>query len=300
MESNMFAKEDSSNIYDIVIYIGSCGRDIDVYEYLINSIETYNVDKIPVYTSVRDEDYGDFVTRFSGRNITFLKDSDVYPTTTSSSWHKQQIIKMNFWKQNISRNILQMDSDSFFIKNFYKNDFLVNSTHPYTIMHEHKELREFFAKTDAHKVTAANETHQEYMDVSDNIRRVFGTSDIKTYWDFGHTPLIISTRVWEFLHKKYIEPNNISYEQLIEYASNDQQWYGETILVMDNFPIYPKENLFKVFHYKLDYDLFISNNRIEDLRYNYLGIVIQSNWSADGEQYKSIYDNFFDTNKYPI
>ena len=75
----MDTKEIAYNIHDIVIYIGSYINDIDVYEYLINSIETYNADKIPVYTSVKDEDYKEFVARFGGRNITFLKDSDVYP-----------------------------------------------------------------------------------------------------------------------------------------------------------------------------------------------------------------------------
>jgi hypothetical protein len=289
----------ASNIHDIVIYIGSYGRDIDVYEYLINSIETYNVDKIPVYTSVKDEDYKEFVARFGGRNITFLKDSDVYPTKVTSPWHKQQIIKMNFWKQNVAQNILQMDSDSFFIKNFYKKDFLVNSTHPYTIMHEHKELREFFVRQKMHTITSDIQTHQEYMDVSDKIRNIFGTSDIKTYWDFGHTPIIVSKKVWEFLYNQYIKPNNLTYDQLINHASNDQQWYGETILAMDNFPVYPKENLFKVFHYKSDYLEYFNNNALEDVKYNYLGVGMQSNWSRGSVYAQEVYSYFFNEQRIP-
>jgi hypothetical protein len=295
----MDTKEIAYNIHDIVIYIGSYINDIDVYEYLINSIEKYNVDKIPVYTSVRDDDYLTFVNRFKDKKVTFLKDSDVNPTKFSSPWHKQQIIKMSFWRQNVARNIIQMDSDSFFIRNFYKNDFLVNSTHPYTIMHEHKELREFFVRTAMHKPTQEGTTHQEYMDVSNKLREVFGTTNIKTYWDFGHTPIIVSRKVWQFLYDMYVEPNNLTYEKLIEYASNDQQWYGETILAMDNFPVYPKENLFKVFHYKLDFDEYMKNNTIENIKYNYLGIGMQSNWSRGTPIAQTVYSHFFNEHKEP-
>lgn len=80
----------------IGIYIGTSARDIVQYTALINSIRAYNMDDIPVYTCVNDDDFEVFVSQFKDSGIKFFRDSDVYKTTLVNSWYKQQVIKMNF------------------------------------------------------------------------------------------------------------------------------------------------------------------------------------------------------------
>jgi hypothetical protein len=92
--------------------------------YLINSIKAFNIDNIPVVTCVKDSDIDLYKNKFASYDITFIKDSDVYDTPMDNPWYKQQLIKLNFWKLNISKFILQMDSDSFFIRNFYISDLV--------------------------------------------------------------------------------------------------------------------------------------------------------------------------------
>jgi FkbM family methyltransferase len=288
----------------IGIYIGTSKRDIVQYRYLVNSIKAYNRDNIPVYTCVNDDDLEIFKAEFAEYNITFLRDSDVYPNKVQNAWYKQQLIKMNFWRTNLLDIMIQIDSDSFFIKNFYISDFVVADDVPFTVIHENKELKEFFAKHNL--FNSRNEdngdfkTNQGFSDNSAKIRDVLGTSYITAEYDYGHPPCIWSNKVWEKLYVDYIEPNNLTYEQLLEYANSEQQWYGEMLLATNLFPIYPKENFFKTFHYRENYADFIGeNNKLANIKYNYHGICLQSNWSANTQDFQNVYNEFFDAHQNP-
>lgn len=279
------------------IYIGTSARDIVQYAALINSIKAYNMDNIPVYTSVNDDDFELFTSKFKDSDITFFKDSDVYKTTLVNSWYKQQVIKMNFWRLKLVDVMIQIDSDSFFIKNFYINDFIAKENTPYTILHENKDLKEFFSKYNLHNCKHEDNgdfsINQGFGDNGNKVKSIFGTSEIKAQYDYGHPPCIWSNEVWEQLYVQYLEPNNISYETLLEFANSEQQWYGETLIALNLFPILPKENMFKTFHYRENYYEFLNSNKVEDIKYNYHGICLQSNWSAGTSEFKQLYSTFF-------
>jgi hypothetical protein len=107
---------------------------------------------------------------------------------------------------------------------------------------------------------------------------VFGRGG-KVY-DFGPVPTIWSSKVWNDLETNYMIPNNISFEQLIEYCPSEFTWYGEALLQFKSIPIYPAEPLFKVFHYKQQLEAYQELNISADvLAQNYLGIIIQSNFT---------------------
>jgi FkbM family methyltransferase len=289
-------------MHNLIIYIGTSARDIVQYTALINSIKAYNVDNIPVYTCVNDGDIEVFKKNFDGSGIVFIKDSDVYQTTQTDSWWKQQLIKMNFWRLGIANNMVQIDSDSFFIKNFRVSDFMVDENTPYTVIHENKELKEFFVRNKKDNSLQYDNgdyrVSQGFASNSNQIKEVLGTAARTTDYDFGHPPCVWSNDVWKALYEMYIQPNNLTYETLISYANSEQQWYGETLLALKLFPIFPKENMFKTFHYKENYDEFISTNSLLDIRYNYHGICLQSSWSSpmrgnSPEEFSKVYSTFF-------
>jgi hypothetical protein len=287
------------------IFIKSYKGDVGRYDYLINSIKEYNKDDIPVYTSVNDSDIDYFKSKYSEYDITFFKDSEIYNSNIVNGWYSQQIIKMNFYKMRIVDNFLQVDSDSFFIHDFYLNDFMVNDTLPYTIIHENKELKEFFAKTDLYNSKNSSNgrfwVNQGFGEASKKIRKLFNTEYITTQYDYGPPPCIWSNKVWNELYKNYIEPNNLSYEHLISYSNSEQQWYGETLIALNSIPIYPKQALFKVFNYRKNYYDYVNSNNLNDIKYNYIGICLQSNWANENsDEYIEIYSTFFDENKKPI
>jgi FkbM family methyltransferase len=272
---------------------------------LLNSIRTFNIDNIPIYTCVNDGDYDLFVNNFSDYKVTFIKDSDVYDTSNVQNvWYKQQLIKMNFWRLNIARHMIQIDSDSFFIKNFKVSDFMVDDDTPYTILHENKELKEFFARYNLFQSKQdANGDFwiaQGFAGNSSSIRKIFGTEHITAEYDYGHPPCVWSNKVWELLYTNYIEPNKLTYEQLLSYANSEQQWYGETLLALQPFPIFPKENMFKTFHYEANYSELKKTDSLSNVIYNYYGICLQSNWcNPANPMFNEIYSHFFTPAGFP-
>jgi hypothetical protein len=171
-------------MHNLAIYIGTSARDILQYRALINSIKVYNVDNIPVFTCVNDKDYDRFTSEFADSGVTFIKDGDVYNTdNVQNVWYKQQLIKMNFWRLGLTKHMIQIDSDSFFIKNFRISDFMVDENTPYTVFHENKELKEFFSKHNLFEMNQEKDGDyfcgQGFAGNSTKIREVFNTSHIK-------------------------------------------------------------------------------------------------------------------------
>ena len=279
----------------IGIYIGTCANDLFQYKHLINSIKAYNIDNIPVYTCVNDDDIEIFKTEFKDSDITFIKDSEVYSGIFTDGWWKQQIIKMNFWKLDLIDIMIQIDSDSFFVKNFYIKDFMATQEIPYTILHENKEIKELFARYNMYdsKISDNGDFRISigYQETSDKIRKAINSPLLAEY-DYGHPPCIWHNEVWKVLANMITE-NNLTYETLLGIAGSEQQWYGEILLLTGLFPIFPKENMFKTFHYKLDFDEYLVNNNLDDIKYNYHGICLQSNWSREKEEKDIVYSKFF-------
>jgi hypothetical protein len=58
-------------------------------------------------------------------------------------------------------------------------------------------------------------------------------------------------------------------------------WYGEWLLANNIIPIYPREAIFKSYHYRHQYDLDKSMGiTVEKLAKYYFGYIINTNWGA--------------------
>ena len=56
-------------------------------------------------------------------------------------------------------------------------------------------------------------------------------------------------------------------------------WYGESLIAYQAIPVYPREQLFRHYHYENQYWIDRALGYTEkNLSNNYLGIVYQSNW----------------------
>ncbi len=108
---------------DIVLYCKSYHKDIERVKILLNSIEQYNIDNIPFYISVPSQDISLFKNTLGTENYTLIEDELI---ANNSGWAGQQVVKAQFWKLGLTKNYLCLDSDSIFIKPFFKSDFLLN------------------------------------------------------------------------------------------------------------------------------------------------------------------------------
>ena len=100
---------------DIVLYCKSYSPDVFRVKILVDSINKYNSDNIPFYISVPNSDIKVFKETL-GNNINIIPDEDI--DSNNGGWIGQQIIKSQFWKLNLCKNYLCLDSDSEFIRPF--------------------------------------------------------------------------------------------------------------------------------------------------------------------------------------
>lgn len=261
----------------IVLYTKSYRNDLIRVERLLESIKKHNRDNIKYYISVPAEDFSLFMDSLDMTNTAYLmKDELIYETDIKTKYINQQIIKSSFWKLGLCENYVMVDSDSLFIKDFYISDFMYNDTTPYTVMHEQKELFEW---TDRYnymlgfdpKIAFENERRQ-IMDIFNRVGKIY---------DFGPSPTIWSAKVWKSFEEKYLIPNKLTFEDIIKICASEFTWYGEWLLKDKTIEIYPAEALFKVFHYKIQYDFYKKLKYTEEnFKQTYLGMVLQSNWNA--------------------
>lgn len=257
---------------NLVLYCKSFHRDVDRVVNLAKSINTHNKDNIPFYVSVPRAD----INLFKSKGIkNLIEDESIYDGKTDS-WLEQQIIKSNFWKLGECENYVCIDSDGYFIKDFYTTDFMHGES-PYTVMHEQKEL---FSWSTYNVGRLGFDPKNGFIADRQKIMEVFSRTG--KYYDFGPIPTIWSSKVWQSLEDNYINPNNLSWEQLLQYSPSEFSWYGEALLAFSAIKTYPAEPLFKVFHYKQQVEDYRRDGLTEEMiSQNYLGIIMQSNFDAD-------------------
>lgn len=258
-------------MYEIVLYCKTYHKDLNRVISLVDSVKKYNRENIPFYISIPKKDEQLFKNSIDTSYVNIVFDEDIFDTN-GQSWHNQQIVKSNFWKLNLCKNYVCIDADSYFIRPFSVSDFMYDNKTPYTVMHEHKE---FFEWCDTSNLSF--DPKEIFVAERQRVMDLFNRKGI--HFDFGPSPTIWSSKVWKSLENVYIRPNNFTFTQLIQTVPSEFTWYGEFLLFDETIKIIPRGPLFKVFHYKEQYDEFISKSNIDNLKKHYLGVVLQSNWN---------------------
>lgn len=243
---------------------------LDYTKQLIESTVKHNVDNIPVYLSV-PKDQGQLFTNAIGTDgYVMLYDEDVTQSDISQNWHTQQLVKLKFSDMNLCHNYFWVDGDSYFIRDFYLTDFMYDQETPYTTMHENKDLFQWMAT----KGNLLDNVLSSYQSDRDKVRNLFGRKG--KYYDWT-CPNLWSTKVLNHMREHYLEPNNLTYQNLLDYVPGELIWYGEYLLASQAIRIIPCESWFKPFHYlqqMIDYKG--EGHTEETIAKNFLGIVMPS------------------------
>ena len=185
-----------------------------------------------------------------------------------------------------------LDSDAYFITDFYESDFLAKDDIPYTIIHENKEISQY-----KKLFFNSNFSKGAYKETLDSYRNLFG-SPYKKMYDYGPNPYIWSCEVWKHFEENYltrvntekvkikgVRPKSINLEDfmtILELQHNVQMReaiiYGEYLLNTKLFEIIPTGPLFKVYHWKemVEFEQKTGLFNEEKLAESYLGIIYQS------------------------
>jgi Family of unknown function (DUF6492) len=266
---------------DIVLYCKSYRRDFLRVRRLLESIEKFNLDQIPVYISTPQDQYEDLVAILgSVAKYCWVSDESIVAANPKaplgierslSGSLSQQIIKSEFWRLKISENYLCIDSDCLFIRDFHKGDFLTEQGFPYTVLHQNKEYLQFASNLGKSKV------QRDLIAEAKRVQSLFNRRGPVYYC--APSPFIWSASVWKSLDENYLLPVGISIWELIDAEHPESLIYGEALLKFKATPLMAIEPLFRVYHYDWQYLIMKRfGESVDKLRDNYMGVIYQSNW----------------------
>ena len=278
----------------MVIFIKTHLKDFYRLEVLLESIDKYNVNNIPVHICTDATSYDDLINWLdTSRYFTYndrdileqaVIDGDYDPRTLRrklNRWEVQQIVKFEFCKNMSSDNCIIIDSDNQFIKNFTEKDFMNEDGEIYTIMSTVEERCREFADDLADDMLDYRDAKTFMSAIRERVQEQFSREG--EVYEFGPTPVIWSKKVVNDFYNNYLIPNKKSFVDIINLVPIEYNWYGEWLLLNKSIPLIPKKPLFKNITSQEQYDNLIEKGiTTDDLREEYLGINIQSNWSKIG------------------
>lgn len=261
-------------------------RDFVRVKRLLQSIEQYNIDKIPFYISCPEKEYELLINTIGTDGYTFIPDEQICNLTPKfTGWKSQVPIKLNAYKFINSKNVLVIDSDAFFIKEFFISDFIAYNDIPYTLICENKHIAE-----QRKLLFDSSYINSEYALSARAYRSIFGGKSTKIY-DYGPNPHLWSSYVLEHMNLNYLIPNNLDFQSFSNIFEENNKgihareslMYGEYLFATKCIDIVPAGPFFKVFHWQEQYELETKIGLVdmEKIKENYIGIVLQSNWSAE-------------------
>lgn len=262
------------------LYCKSYRTDLKRALRLLQSIQQFNLEKIPFYISVPQLDLPLFQEHLNGHDVELLTDEAVIQASPRIGWEQiqklpgsvsQQVIKSEFWRLGLSQAYLCLDSDAFFIRPFGQSDFLAPDGTPYTVMDEGHDLMEDALQHGKDRIVKA------FTQESDQLQQLFGRFGRR--YSFGPFPLVWHRAVWESLDARYLQPKGMNFADAIALAPIESRWYGEALLAYQAVPLLPCQAMFKVYHYAWQLDKEQMSTKTLSLLY--CGVIYQSSWERE-------------------
>ena len=234
---------------------------------MIGSIEKHNKDNLKLCIAMPKK----FISEIEIENIDheLIPQEDIIDLSKSriNGWHKQQIYKFEFCRNMSSEDCLIIDSDGFFIKDFYKSDFYDSNGNLYTVMQRFNKLIEDYSYVG----TPYHKNFRIFESLRTHIRDKFRNQG--ELYEFGPPPVLWSKKVIQDFHKNYLQKNKKSFEDIIVETPLEYNWYGEWLLKREIIDVVPILPLFKNIHSEEEYnkmkELEITQ---DDLMMDYFGI----------------------------
>jgi len=282
----------------LVILNKSFDKDINRSWNLYKSVEKHNKDNIPFYLSVPEKDYKLFREKFP-KNIVIFTDEEIWKLAKLDikkikkllGWQQQQIIKLCFYKMNLSENYVTLDSDSYFFKDFYKSLFLSDDGIPFTI----KNRKDNFDFKYAEKLWKEDGGMLDGKSVSllesfVAIKESLGGNIQDNNWNcYVSTYGIWSSKALKSLEEKIKKDKNWNFYDIIKYSPYELQWYGQWIDLSGVIPLKYIGDIFCIINgeenYKNNLKRYI--NIEKDFKFKkYFGVSLQTRLKSGKIKYE--------------
>ena len=279
---------------DIVLYCKSYRKDFLRLKRLLQSVSKFNSDRIPFYISTPSEDRDLLIEILGDEGYQWVSDESIVksnirvPQTIAenkSGSLTQQIIKSEFWRLGLCENYVCLDSDCIFIKNFYRSDFLAPDGNPYTVIYQNKEYFQLASNR------GFSRAPMQLIAEGNRVRELFNRQGPNYYCPCP--PFIWSAKVWKSLDDSYLAPRGLSFWDICTPEHPETLLYLEALLNFRAIPLYPIEQLFRIYYYDWHYYLLRRiGETAEKIKENYLGVIFQSSWDL-GLDYGASQKSFF-------
>lgn len=270
---------------DFVLYCKSYSKDFLRLKNLLESIKRHNIDQIPFYISTPSSERGFLEEVLGTKGYIWVADEDIVLANPKADLNhyrempgglSQQIVKAEFWRLGLSENYLCLDSDSKFIRDFKKSDFVTNNNVPYTVLHQNKELFQMAGNRGHIKV------ERDLRVEAERVKALFWRSGPNFYG--APSPFNWSARVWKSLDQEYLQSQGITIWNLITPEFPESLIYCEALLKYRAIPVIAIEPLFRAYHYDWQYFLMKRLGETEEkMARHYLGVIYQSAWDIDNQ-----------------
>ena len=267
-------------MHSLGMLLKSYGPDVEHAERLVASFTQYNVDGLPLFVVVPDED----LPRFAGargrrrhrpigepRSAQHLVDEPV--AGIRPGYINQEIVKLAFWELGLAENYFCVDSDAVFVRPFGRDDFMLDETTPYTVLVEDNELKVEPRYYEEH--WKGREIHLR------RIQELVGLDDRRLLTCHGHQ--VFSGTVLRSLKDGLPGARGWTYADLLAEAPYEFTWYNFWLQKSQVIPIAVREPLVKTFHHEgqhLEYAL--RGIGPDDIARGFVGVVVNSNYAAPG------------------
>lgn len=243
---------------------------------MVASFRTHNVEKLPLFIVVPDEDLSTFA-HLAGGEVEVMGESvfadhlvDEPVSGLRPGYINQEIVKLAFWELGLCSNYFCADSDLVFVRDFRTDDFMADESTPYTVLVEDNEL----------KVEPAY-YREHWRGREQALRRIqaeIGLEDQRILTCHGHQ--VFSTTVLQSLRDEFMGPRDMGYRDLLAIAPYEFSWYNVWLQKAKVIPIEVREPLVKTFHNQSQHlEYALKQVTPSDIARGYLGVVVNSNFA---------------------
>ena len=265
-------------MHTFAMLLKSFADDFDYAQRLLVSFRKFNADGVHLYCVVPPAEVSRFEV-FSGPDITVLSESELGQYLVDQPVHSirpgyinQEIIKLAFWELELTEHYFCVDSDAEFIRPFYRSDFMVDESTPYTVLVEDNELK------------VEPRYYREYWQQRElelrHIQELVGLDTKVVRTCHGHQ--IFSAKVLRSFKTEFLEPQSWSYADALEASPYEFTWYNMWLQKSQAIEIHQREPLVKVFHNESQHLEYVMRGiTTADIARGYVALVINSNYSRD-------------------
>ena len=271
----------------LAIFLCSFRRDLLRAVRQIESIQAFNVDRLPVWVAVPLADMDFFRQHIPSGGVHWVTQEEVFAQTPSSravpfdqipGGIAQQVVKADAWRLEMAQNLLVTDSDCLFLRPFQAADFFNSSGVLKTVVYREGPLQEFARVAGTRRIR--REVFDDYDRTVKACRRAIGAPVEPAHpMHIGGAPFLWSRDVWMDLEKRVLTPGGRTLLDLILEVGSEFIIYGETVLAFRAIPIVESPELFRIYHYP---EQFWSDQLravgSSTIARDHFGVVRQSNW----------------------